>query len=139
MSMNVDFSTPLTEQERAYLEARGRYADIERTDNTTGVETPAYGEGDGTGLQPSPLNSSEVAAARKQKLLDELAAIEASERAAAEANTFEGDDEEVVPYEKWKPAELKEELERRKLDSSGVKQVLVDRLYADDEANAPTE
>lgn len=133
MSMAVDFSTPLTTKEREYLLERGRYADIERSDNTHGT-TGDTGllEGDGTGLQPKSVLSSEVAARRKADLLAELAAIEAAEASAGETDEEEPD---AVPYEKWKVSELQDEAKRRNLDPTGTKQILADRLYADDEAN----
>jgi SAP domain len=132
MSMAVDFSTPLTTKEREYLLARGRYADVERADNAHGTTgDPGLLAGDGTGLEPKSLLTSEAAARRKADLLAELRAIEELEGSA------DADDEEGIPYEKWKLSELQDEAKRRNLDPIGVKQVVVDRLYSDDEANAP--
>jgi hypothetical protein len=139
MSKGIDFSKPLSDEDRTYLEARGRYADIERTDNTTGVQTPPYGEGDGTGLQPVSVLSSEVAANRKAALLAELAAIEAAE-AGSDAPAEEEAD---APYTEWTLDELKAEIDRRnesregdaRIAKTGSVKVLADRLYGDDETS----
>jgi hypothetical protein len=142
MSMHVDYSTPLTNEERAYLELRGKYHDIERVDSAHSVETPAYGVGDGTGTTPVSLLSSDQAAGRKAALLAELARIEEAEKASGAPGTDE--DVTAAPYEEWSVDDLKAEIDVRNADKAegdkiaktgGVK-VLADRLYADDEANA---
>jgi hypothetical protein len=137
--MKVDFSSPLTNQERGYLEARGLYADIERADNMHGVETPAFGAGDGTGLQQVSLMTSEQRASERERLLARLAEIGGDSETAGT-----DEDAEPDPYEVWEPADLKAEIDRRnqesgrevKISKAGSKQDLADRLYADDEQAA---
>lgn len=141
MSMKVDFTTPLTTAERSYLESRGLYADIERSDALNGVETPAYGEGDGTGLQQVGLMTSEQRASERERLLARLAEI------GGAGVVDSGDEEEPDPYEVWSVDDLKAEIDRRnqesgrevKISKAGSKQDLADRLYVDDEQAAQNQ
>lgn len=128
MSMEVDFTTPLTEEERKYLHMRGRLADVERADNTHGVDGPEQ-FGDGSGPQEMPLLTGERAAQRREELLRELALLDDAEP------DEDGDEDEVPPYESWKVADLDAELRRRSLATDGNKEAKAQRLYADDEAN----
>lgn len=129
MSMEVDFSTPLTLKEREYLLERGRYADIERMDNAHGGSTPEeLTAGDGTGTVPVSLLSSDQAAARRAKLLAELKQLDEIEGVSQDP-----DDDELPPYESWKVPELDAELKDRKLPVVGTKEEKVARLYKDDE------
>jgi SAP domain-containing protein len=136
MSMEVDYSTPLTSEERAYLESRGKLSDIERADNAHGIEGYVPGSGDGSGLIQKSVISGDVVARRKQELQEELARIEAQEREAA--GDVETDDD-VPDYSAWKPEELRSELSRRELSSSGTKPQMVQRLQEDDAAYAAQE
>lgn len=129
MSMAVDFSSALTKEERAYLEERGKYADIERADNLHGVETPPYGEGDGTGLQQAALLTSEARATEAARLRARLAEIE-----GVQDDEPDPDDGGLPPYEDWKVSDLDAELKARELAVTGDKKAKADRLYADDEA-----
>ncbi len=137
MAMGIDFSTPLTNQERKFLEERGRYSDIERADSVHGASAPEDWDvaGDGTGPQVLPVLTSEARAARKEQLLRELADIDAAEGGDAE------DGEDVPPYEAWNVAELDAEIKRRNdagasLETGGKKDEKVARLYEDDDNNA---
>lgn len=137
MSMEVDLSTPLTDEERKYLMERGKYADVERVDNLHGGETPdELLAGDGTGAQPVSVLTSDQMATRKERLLAELRAIEEAEQASDDSV---GDDGDVPPYESWKAAELKKELKARNLSQSGSQDELVARLYEDDQRQQQTE
>jgi hypothetical protein len=130
VSMNVDFSKPLTDAERAYLHGRGKYADIERADNINGVtDPPPPGAGDGTGPVTTPLGTAEQRILEKERLLARLKELEGEEPDS---------DEEVAdePYEAWKPAELDKELKARNLTGGGTKGEKVARLYEDDERTA---
>jgi len=132
MSMEVDFSTPLTDAERAYLSERGRYADIQRADSINGVTNPpAEGQGDGTAPTVVPLMTSEARATEADRLRARLAEIE-----AAEAGASDEDETADEPYESWKPAELDKELKVRNLPGGGTKGEKVARLYEDDEKTA---
>jgi len=144
MSMAVDLSTPLTEDERAYLNERGRTEDIARVDALHGVtDAPALPNGDGSGPVVSPRGTAEQAAGGKERLMAELQAmgVNVQEVPAEEA---EADDDEVPPYEAWKSADLNAEIDRRnqtlpdgeKISKSGTVQERADRLYKDDEKNA---
>lgn len=130
MSMEVDYTTPLTDDERAYLMSRGRYADVERADNAHGTTgDAAFYAGDGTGLREQQVMSGEVAARRKEALLAELAAIE-----AAEGSSDTDEEDEVPPYEAWKVQELDTELRRRNLPVTGDKAAKAKALYDNDAA-----
>jgi hypothetical protein len=134
--MNVDVSTPLTQEERNYLSERGLYAEIERADGLSGTESPELPAGDGTGLRLAPLNTAEARAARAEQLRRELAELEGTDAASESA--------EEDSYEDWKLEDLKAEIDTRndgrpadqKLSKTGTKQDLVDRLYADDELSS---
>ena len=137
MSMEVDFSTPLTDAERKFLNERGRYSDIERVDAAFGEGAPEGFDdsGDGTGPQIEPVMQGEVRAARKARLLAELQAIEQAESSEDDADDAEGD---VAPYEAWKVPELDAEIKRRNdagsnLATGGNKDEKVARLYEDDD------
>jgi hypothetical protein len=132
MSMEIDFASALTEEERAYLDSRGRYADIQRADGLHGVETPASGEGDGTGLQQAALLTSEARAAEKERLLARLREIDGVDT----DETDRDDDGGLPPYEDWKVSDLDGELKARNLSTAGTKSEKADRLYADDESRA---
>lgn len=139
MSQEVDFSTPLTEAERAYLLGRGRYADVERADAAHGGSTPdEMWQGDGTGTVPQSVLTSDQAAARKATLLRELAEIEAAESAAETPATDEtpADDAELKPYEEMTVPELDAELKVRSLSTAGKQAEKIARLHKDDADNA---
>jgi len=136
MSMEVDFSTPLTNAERAYLEERGKLAEIQRADSLNGVtNSPEFGAGDGTGPQLQPLLTSEQRALEKERLKARLAELEEAESGAPDAD-------EIPPYESWKSNDLNKEIDARnegrsedqKISKSGTVQDRATRLYADDEA-----
>jgi hypothetical protein len=127
MSMEVDFSTPLTDQERAFLLERGRYADIERADSAHGTSTPdELLRGDGSGPGTKPLLTGERIVARREELLAELAALDAADGVDDE------EDGELPPYEDWKVPELDKELAARGLPVQGNKSEKVQALYDDD-------
>lgn len=131
MSMEIDFTTPLTDEERAFLDSRGRYADIERADSINGVETPEYGAGDGTGLQQQSVVTSEMRAGELERLKARIAELE------GESEEDDGaDDGALPPYEDWNVKDLDAELKERKLSTAGTKPEKADRLYADDESKA---
>jgi hypothetical protein len=133
MSMQVDLTTPLTREERAYLIERGQTHVIERADAQHGYDgsDDDLNEGDGTGTRFEAVTQGERAAERKQRLLEELAAIE-----AAEGNTAD-DDEDVEladkPYEEWSKAELDKELKTRELPGGGTNADKAARLRANDD------
>jgi len=129
MSMKVDYSKPLTEEELAYLHMRGRTADIERAENQFGPVENAdvYLAGDGTGPEQLPATDAEQRADRKRRILAELAAIEAAEGGGDE------EVEELPPYEQWKTAELNKELKNRQLPADGDNAAKAARLRKDDE------
>lgn len=129
MSMEIDLSTPLTDDERQYLLMRGRLADIERADSLNGVETPDAPEGDGTGPKPISLMTSEQRATEAERLRARLAEIEGD---ADESD--EDEDVEPEPYDAWTVQELDAELKRRQLPTSGTKAEKVKRLEEDDAA-----
>lgn len=136
MSMAVDLSTPLSDQERSYLAMRGRYSEIERADGLTGSEPGDLGSGDGSGPKVFALNTGEARAARRAQLEEELRQLEEMEGGGDNdvSRTGSVEDGEVDPYETWNVKEIDAELKRRNLDVSGNKQDKVARLYADDEA-----
>jgi len=127
MSMHVDLSTPLTEEERNYLAMRGRYAELERAAQLTGESVGDLGNGDGTGPTVVPLGTAEQRATERERLLARLAEIDA-------ADGQDGDDgDELPPYQDWNVKELDKELKARSLPTDGDKATKVQRLYEDDE------
>lgn len=144
MSMAVDLSTPLTPEERAYLNERGRYAEIERADALHGGtpdDAPTFG-GDGTGPRVQQLNTGLATIEEPEVLLQRLRDMGVNVQVLDE-----DDDSEVAPYTEWSITDLKTEIDRRnegrdeasKLSKSGSVQTLADRLYKDDDAVAGTE
>lgn len=132
MSMAVDLSKPIGPQERAYLAERGLYADLERADAMHGTDAPALPTGDGTGLQPVSLLTSEQQASEKARLVARLRelGVDVPEEDSTPA-TEDGDT--LPPYETWDVKELDAELKRRKLATSGNKEEKANRLYDNDE------
>jgi len=133
MSMVVDLNTPLTDEERAYLSMRGRYADIQRVDALHGSEAQPLGDGDGTGPKHQALTTSEARAERRQAILEELRLLEAAD--GNPDDDTETDPNAVAPYEEWTHKELDAELKRRDLAKGGNVQEKAQRLYDDDAAS----
>lgn len=134
MSMAVDLSTPLTQEEREYLAARGRYADLERADAMHGVtDAPALPDGDGTGPTQYGTASYDVRDQRIAALERELALLK-GETDDSEEEADDSEDGEVSPYEQWTVQELDAELKRRKLPVTGNKDAKVTALYDHDDA-----
>lgn len=131
MSMEVDLSKPLTDAERAYLESRGRTAEIERADAIHGVDTPPPGQGDGTGPVSHGTSMVDVRDQRIADLERELALLRGDDG----SNTEDEDTEEVAPYEEWTVKELDAELKRRNLPVTGDKTAKATALYDHDEAS----
>lgn len=135
MSMNVDLSTPLTADERAYLNQRGRLADIERADNLHGgtpEDAPLF-EGDGTGPRTNQLNSGMAAVERPEVLLQQLREMGYNVQVVDEDEDASTEEADVPPYEDWKVTELDAELKRRSLPVTGDKAAKANALYADDD------
>jgi len=133
MSMEIDFSKPLSDEERAFLMERGRYADVERSDNAYGTSgDPSLYTGDGTGLREQQVVTGEVARRRKEELLAELAAIEEAEGTGTGDEDEEADD--LPPYEALTVKDLDAELKARHLPVTGSKEAKVKALYDHDEA-----
>lgn len=130
MSMGVDYSKPLTPEERAYLLERGKYGDIDRADAMHGVETPPDEGGDGTGLVPVSALTSEQAAGERERLLARLAEIDGTDADDDDA------DDALPPYEEWKITELRKEAKARNLDTTGDVPALAARLRTNDAENA---
>jgi hypothetical protein len=131
MSMEVDLSTPLTKEERAYLHMRGRLSDIQRADDLNDVTDAPVPTGDGTAPGSESL--------RKAQLVAELRAMGVDVKVPGEDD--EDQDETAPPYETWKSADLNTEIDRRnvgrsdadKISKAGSVTERADRLYMDDE------
>ena len=135
MSMEVDLNTPLTADERAYLNERGRLADIERADNLHGgtpEDAPEF-NGDGTGPRTNQLNTGLAAVERPEVLIKQLQEMGYDVEVKPASTEDEDDDTEVPPYESWKVPELDAELKRRNLPVTGDKAAKANALYADDD------
>lgn len=128
MSMQVDTSTPLTQEERAYLLMRGRDAEVFQIDERYGATDADY-SGDGTGPKSRTLLTGEQVAGRREQLLAEL---EMLDKHYGDPESVEDDGSEVAPYEDWTHKELDTELKRRSLSGGGSKEEKAQRLYADD-------
>lgn len=131
MSMEVDLSTPLTDEERAYLHMRGRLSDIQRADDLHEVSDAPVPAGDGTAPGSEEL--------RKAQLIAELRALGVD--VPEQDGETDQDDETAPPYETWKSADLNAEIDRRnvgradadKISKAGSVTERADRLYMDDE------
>lgn len=133
MSMEVDLSTPLTDEEYAYLQQRSQYSRIEQAHNLHGTSDADYAHVDLGNPQRGPrenvLLQGDARARRREQLLEELAALSDGEP--------DEDDEadEVIddrPYAEWSVAELDEQLKVRGLSTSGSKADKVKRLEDND-------
>lgn len=127
MSMEVDYSTPLTAAERAYLRERGKYGDEARADAIHGVDTPPDDGGDGTGLVPVSALTSEQAAGERERLMARLAEID-----GVTGDEDDSDGDELPPYEQWRIGELRKEAKNRDLDTSGDAPTIAARLREND-------
>lgn len=138
MSMAVDLSTPLTAEEAAYLQERGRHQELqaaaERHEQDVNELLAGSQTGDGTGPRTMPLNTDLRQIEEPEVLLARLREmgvnVEVKDTPVEDAT---GDDEDVSPYEEWPVKDLDAELKRRNLAVTGDKQAKADRLYADDE------
>lgn len=131
MSMEVDLSTPLTDEERAYLHMRGRVSDIQRADDANNVTDAPVPAGDGTAPGSEEL--------RKAQLIAELRAMGVD--VPEQDGEQDADDETAPPYETWSSADINTEIDRRnegrtdadKISKAGTVSQRADRLYMDDE------
>lgn len=110
MSRQIDFSKPLSDDDRAWLEER-----------SLGWKIPQA-----PGVELDPNASSEDLLEHVPNTGTVNTAAADLERAVAEGHQPEDS------YEKWTVAELKEELKTRELAVSGKHDELVDRLEEDD-------
>lgn len=134
MSREIDLTKPLSDFDRAYLEARDRHADLRANYEAVGGKEPP---------QPSePVTGPE---ATKNAL--DPGSLTPEQQAAYDAANPEGED--VVPYEDMTVQELKAELDARAKEADtdeekarlaytakDNKQALIAKLEADDEAVA---
>ena len=135
MSQEVDLTTPLTREEREYLNMRGRLPDIQRADDMHGVTDAPVSQGDGTGPVVMALGTAEQQAQRREQLLAELKAM------GVPVVVQEDEDETAPPYETWKSGDINSEIDRRnvgredadKISKAGSVSERADRLYMDDE------
>lgn len=134
MSMKVDLSTPLTADERAYLNERGRTAEIDRADALHGVVDDTVYAGDGTGPRTQQLMTGLAAVERAEVLKREIEQLgyKVIIESLSEAEAEEGDGDELPPYESWKVADLDAELKDRGLPVTGDKAAKVKALYDND-------
>lgn len=135
MSREIPHDRPLSADDRQYLLERGNYALVTRLDETHGAQSANedYLTGDGTGPDTLPLTTSEQRANRRAALEAELRRLNEIDGTSAPADEVPADEDEEPPaYEDLTMEELKAELSSRSLKTSGSKQDLVDRLYADD-------
>lgn len=134
MSRAVDYSKPLSREERDYLDMRGRQADIDRVDNAFDVpEEDRQVSTETTGDAPriQSLVWGDRMATRREQLQREMDELDAAE-AAAQSQQEGAPEDDNRPYAEWAPAELKAELKARQLPTSGNKAELVQRLEEDD-------
>ena len=130
MSRTIDLSTPLTDDDRAYLEQRGRHAEIQYADAV---------HGDAQELTPEEEAELEQKVIAEQKgkrvplqmdpdfVPDEYQDEE--EDTGEEASAQSGDDPDDVAYvNKATVEDLKEQLADRNLPTDGRKPVLQRRM-----------
>lgn len=135
MSMAVDFSTPMTDEEYAYLQQRSQTARIEQLHAMHGTTDADYahvdlGAGAQAGPRPQAMLQGEARAARREQLLEELAALSGDE----DDEESESESENLRPYAEWSGVELDAELGVRELPKTGTKADKVKRLEEDDAA-----
>lgn len=137
MSMAVDLSTPLTKEEAAYLDSRGRTQELEAAAerHDQNVADLLNTSGDGTAPTVLALNSDLQAIQSPEVLLARLREMGVNVKvddSADSADVDDEDDSDVAPYEQWSVPELDAELKRRNLPVTGNKQAKAESLYADD-------
>lgn len=134
MSMAVDLSTPLSKEEAAYLQERGRHQELEAAAerHDQNVSELLNTDGDGTGPTKLALNSDLQAIQSPEVLLARLREMGVNV-AVVDESADEDDEVDISPYQEWSVAELDAELKRRDLPVTGNKQAKVDALYADDD------
>lgn len=111
MAKDIKLDGPLSEADRAYLAARGRYAEITRADAEFGTEH------DDSKLE-SKSNKTYLQGGTNPEITGE------------DDPLGEGEDD---PYELWSYADLQAELKERQLPAGGKHNELVARLREDDE------
>lgn len=138
MSRQLDFSKPLSDDDRKYALDRGMYAEVRANDlehaEESEVHDPAGPEATGlTGNEPSRVADHQTPTGVG------LAALTANPGAKtvveAEKETpgpTAGAQKTGKDYNSWTVAELQQELENRELSKSGSKAELVARLEEDD-------
>lgn len=85
------------------------------------------------GENPDPLSPAPTMGNPSENLLPGEGSFTAPSTVGDGLETEQTSSDEVPPYEEWLVADLKEELRNRELSTSGTKDELVKRLYADDE------
>lgn len=129
MSKQIDLTKPLSDDDRAYLEQRSRFAEIEYSDSLQSGETEMSDE------ERMELEQRAIAEAKGKRVplqMDPDAVREeddADEDSGEEAEVQEGDDPDDVAYvNTLKVADLQEQLQGRGLSTSGLKPELQRRL-----------
>jgi hypothetical protein len=132
--MAVDLSTPLTKEEAAYLDSRGRTQELEAAAerHDQNVADLLNTSGDGTAPTVLALNSDLQAIQSPEVLLARLREMGVNVKVDDSADVDDEDDSDVAPYEQWSVPELDAELKRRNLPVTGNKQAKAESLYADD-------
>lgn len=122
MSKRIDLSKSLSDKDRAYLEMMGRSAELQQADaggeDSSGSAGPRQLDGEGVDLADQP-NTGDV------NTLGRDAGATGTEEDQAPAN-------QESEYADLTVRELRDELERRDLPTSGKKDELVERLEDDD-------
>jgi hypothetical protein len=126
VSRQIDLSKPLSDEDRAYLLARGREQLVAKLDAQNGDEEAArlanYVPGSAVD-QPEGVPDTPGLGAPNAEAARTAAAVEDDDE--VEAGTEDN-------YETWTNEQLREELDSRDLQTSGKKKELVARLRADD-------
>lgn len=143
MSREVDLDKPLSDEDRLYLQDRGKHADIRANDERFGGG-PA--EDDEEALDNKIMDLEEQAAVLRARKASLVAAREQEESGVTDQTVVNGEgggDESDEDYDDpaWTKAKLQAEIEKRnedrdddgKMSSVGTKAQLVERLRADDE------
>lgn len=130
MSKQIDLSKPLSEEDRAYLLSRGRTYDIAIADGN-----------DASSLSAGPSFDANTDAAKLLAETPNTGDVNTLGREAGAPDQSSGDAPTGEPsqYEDLTVAQLKDELERRDLPTTGKKPELVARLDADDAEQASSD
>lgn len=125
MSKHIDFSKPLSEDDKAYVAERPWLLQDARLRGEDIIDDDEFTVADDEDESTEPETGDDESDETPEESEDE-----------ADNEDGEGDEDEVAPYAEWDYAALKDEAKNRDLSAAGSKEQLIKRLEEDD-ASAP--